>query len=221
VHASPLVGAADEAEAALGALQRPGERDRAGVAPLDARHVDRLGQALQRDRAHGREAVVAATARHRPDQVGAEDLSAGCVLAQPGGLDDRESATVVTVERDVTDAEPDSYPLGVDTGAARLGRDPALDRDRGRDRVGRRRERCHHAVAQGLHDVASVRVDGVGEQGGVPAVARVCPFLAEHGADLGRVDEIREEHRGRSRYPTRVHASECTASIDRRDTDVR
>ena len=73
--------------------------------------------------------------------------------------------------------------------------DRVLDRDAGGQRIGRRLEPRHRAVAERLHDETPVTDDGTDHEGVEPAAPALELGIAEVDAQLRRSDEIAEQHR--------------------------
>lgn len=96
----------------------------------------------------------------QPDDISHEDLVALCVIAQATGLDDGRPEAVIVFPHDVTRAQSDAdrnrlrgaTVQSVDTALHCLGRGNRLDR---------RVEDDHEAVAGALQLVTAVRRDGV------------------------------------------------------------
>jgi hypothetical protein len=128
--------------------------------------------------------------------LGHEDLPPLGHRAEPRRLHERYAVRVGALPGDVAsaDADPHTHPRPVAAPARRLGR--LLDRDRGRDRVGRARERGHDPVAEIVVERAVVGADRLGQQPLVRLAMRLGVLLPEPHAQLGRSDEIGEENRG-------------------------
>ena len=98
--------------------------------PHDAR-LDRIGQALQRERSDGIELVATASSGELPHECRDDDLPAVRRRAQPRRFDHRRAEQVVTLSPRVPGADADAEHDQL-LAARRL-----LDLDRGSDRVGR------------------------------------------------------------------------------------
>ena len=172
-------------------LPQPGAR---GRLPTDAPRLDRFGQTLQLNRAAAIEAVVAASARQQTYDIGDEDLAPGGGSTQARRLDDRCPETIAVFHAHVASGHADAdHELDALTAAQQLGR--LLDRNTGRDRVGRSGEHREQAVAEPLHYRTPVRGHCLGEGRVEFTSQRVRSRLTDLDADRRRRDQIRHEDR--------------------------
>ena len=133
-------------------------------------------------------------ARQSRRRRGREDLAGRGRAAQTRGLDDGRPEHVAVLDGHLArgDADPHREPR-----AARVAvrADRPLDRDAGRERVRRRVEGRHRAVAERLHHDAAVLDDRLHHRGVEVAPAGVERGVAEPHPLLGGSDEIAEQHR--------------------------
>ncbi len=177
--------------------------------------------------------MTAATTGERRHHSGREDLAALRRRAEPGRLDHGRAEDVAVLDRHVTEADADAdgqldvrldEPLGVEA---------LLDRDGRRDRAGRRAEGREEPVAETLHDATTVAFHHLGDQRIMSPPDDLGDVLAEVRPELGRPDEVGEQHgqrvelrltplpvgHGESLPSPRVRPAGTRATMPRRSAD--
>ncbi len=129
--------------------QRHGAGDIRGF-PQDLDRVDRVGQALQHQRAHRNEGLRRVTTNHQPDEIRGEDLPTVCYRTQARRFHDRftEEVGVLFDCLPRTHADPHAQ---VFVRRPIVMFDRLLHTDRAHQRTARRREHHHQPVTEVLH----------------------------------------------------------------------
>ena len=151
------------------------------------------GKPLSRSAGNGREQRRPVAGQHR-GRGGREHLPGRGRVAQPRGFDDRGAEHVAVLGRDLPGGHADPHGEAVAVAVLRP-TDRVLDRDAGGQRIGRRLEPRHRAVAERLHDEPPVADDGTDHEGVEPAAPALELGIAEVDPQLRRSDEIAEQHR--------------------------
>ena len=195
-EARRLLGAADEHRAGC-AFRGRWERNsyRRCLAPDELEQLHgrvETFQVLWSDRS---ELMLVRAADEEHDDTGREDLTAGRAVAaaQSRGLDDRPAEPVAVVVNGLTRAEADAHERLTRIETRRALR-RLLNRLCARDRLGRAPEDRHDAVADAFDDVTVMCLDRGARRSRVYRLHLV-RGLRTLAQQLGRADEIGEEHR--------------------------
>ena len=179
-----------------------------GPLPGNLAHADRRRQALQRSLAERACLERATRSGQRHHEFGHEDLTTLGHRAEACGFDDGHAEPVAFLEGRVTRADADADPerwsrLSI------VAIHGALHGDRARDGVRRAAIGNHDRVTDRLDFGASCRRDRFAEVSEVSTTYIVGRHVTKFGRELGRADEIGEEHRDQSRS-----AHETSVSIE-------
>ena len=133
---------------------------------------------------------VAAPVEQPHDDVAREDLARAAAVAEPPRDDDGRAEVVGLVDERLADVEAgaDLQPLARRRAPRRL-----LHGDRALHGVGGGVEGDHQPVAEPLHLVAAVRLDGLAQQAVVRLEDALRLLVAGALQQLGRADEVGEE----------------------------
>ena len=174
--------------------------------PCRAKHLDRLWEPLQVQRAHSLEAMTSPAARQGAGKGADEDRTRFGGRLETSGLDDRGAVTVVGHEVHIAGAHPDAEhePLEVG-GRTVVDLRRLVGGHRGIEPVARGLEHGHEAVTGALDHGSPMTADGAAqqeiEQGG-QSVGRVVP----EGCSLRSGADQVAEHHGRRRHPALRHS---------------
>jgi hypothetical protein len=137
-----------------------------------------------------------------PYEIGREDPARFGHRLEAGRLDDRDTAQVAAVLRDLADTDSDPDLERRDRGSTpAVARDRPLDRHGRPDRAGRTVECGLDAVTRRSEHEAIVGGDLIAEQGVVVALQEIGPILAESVAERSGADHVGEQDPAHARHP--------------------
>ena len=190
--------------------------------PTDIENLHGFGQALQFQRTDPLEEERVAPSAHHPDGLRGQDLAGVGVGAEPGRLYHRVAVVVVRLERRLSAAE--SYAQSqLMAGADVVTVDGLLHRHGARQGGGRAAEHGHHPVAEALHLSPSGAGDGSTQQREVSLEQLVRRLRADCVTDLGRADQVGEQHRDGlgDRQDSPPPVPPCRARVDGSQPEMR
>ena len=195
LHALLLPPSADEREIVVN--RQPG-RDRGcldgDAVPDDPPRLNRCRQTLEVQGPVVDELATGPRAGEEANHLGDEDLAGFRRPAQTSRLDHRCAEIVVAGDAHIAGGQSDAEADVEITPAVAVAQS-RLQLDGRGDRVGGAVEHRHPTVAESFDELAVVASDTCFVQPTKLVVERVGVMLAERGAQLGRVDDVGEQHR--------------------------